>query len=197
MLRKNKKGIYEFSEFKLAGLVHGFSTRNADLEKKDLVLMEQTHGNKIKKVFLKDKGQVIREVDGLATSEKGLILGVKTADCLPILFYEPLAKIVGVVHAGWRGTFKQIAVKMVKLVIKMGGLPSELLVAIGPHIGKCCYRLNLLELNLTQLIHSGVRPKNVFASLLCTSCHTSEFFSYNKEKEKAGRMLSIIGLKDD
>jgi len=121
MLKKSKQGYYEFNKLKkFKSLIHGFSTRkfgdmgvknsltenrNLDkflrifnLEKKNLVMMEQGHGNKVKVVGETNKGKVIPGVDGMVTSVKGVILGVKVADCLPVLFYDPIKKLIGIAH---------------------------------------------------------------------------------------------------
>jgi YfiH family protein len=184
-------------------------------------MMEQVHGNKVKVVGEIDKGKVIPGIDGMVTTHKGLILGIKVADCLPVLFYDPVGKIIGVAHAGWQGVLKRIAQKVVDLMIKKGSIPSNMLVGIGPRIGGCCYTVqnnraerflkefgklgnmvfrdkNGIHLDVAvpiviQLIASGVLKENIFLPLTCTSCQNQEFFSYRKE-HTCGRILGIIGL---
>lgn len=247
MFKKNKKGYCEFEEFKrFKGLIHGFSTRGfgdcnpkgepenwknienflavLGLKKENLILAEQVHGNKIKVIRNEDKGKIIPEVDGLLTTQRGLVLGVKSADCLPILFFESEVQIVGVAHAGWRGVLARLPQKMVDQMIRMGGLPERVLVAIGPHICSKCYLveksrstkflsefgklegmvktksngdcLDLLVPTENQLRHSGVLVKNILKSGVCTSCQNKEFFSYQKDaKQTYGEMLGVIGLK--
>jgi len=115
---------------KFKGLIQGISTRKfgdcrknpqeflgtLKLDKKDLVLAQQVHGNKIRVVGDEDKSQVIAGVDGLITCTPGVILGVRTADCLPILFYEPEADIIGVCHAGWKGVLAGLPQKMIDMI---------------------------------------------------------------------------------
>lgn len=235
MFRKTKGGYYFFEEFKRSrGLIHGFSTREfgdcrtktnnflaaLGLEKENLVLMKQIHGNKIKLVGRSDGGKIISEVDGLLTNEKGLVLGIKSADCLPILFFEPEAKIIGVAHAGWQGILRRLPQKMIDQIIRIGGLPENILAAIGPHICQKCYKVdknrtvqflaqfgklkkmiseeNLLDLEIptkNQLLHSGVLLKNIFSANICTSCQNKEFFSYRKDtKNTYGEIISLICL---
>lgn len=245
MIKKANKGYY-FSEKlkKQPGLIHGFSTRefgdcnflsksnwqNIDqflaalgLKKKNLVLMEQIHGRKIKKVGQEHRNQILAGVDGLVAKERDLILGIKMADCLPMLFFDSRTKIIGVVHSGWQGVLKKIPQKMIEMMIKLGSLPEDILVAIGPYIRSCCYNVsaqrkrrfekefgspkrmitrhegkNYLDLSVPtvlQLVHSGVLKKNIDLSDLCTACQEKEFYSYRREGEKAGRMLSVISLK--
>jgi len=247
MLKKTKKGYWLLESFALQkGIIHGFSSRSFGdcnplrspsqnwlnlakflktlaLKKENLVLMEQVHQSKIKRVGQQNRGQIIKGVDGLVTQEKGLILGIHTADCLPILYYEPLAKIIGVAHAGWQGVLREIPRKMVQLIIKLGGLPENLLIGVGPYIGPCCYQVdkkridkfkkhfgslekmvkftdgkNYLDLAVPtyfQLINLGIRRSNLEFSRVCTACQNQDFFSKRKDKpENYGGILSIIQL---
>lgn len=239
MFKKDPKGFWFFEELnKFDFLVHGISSKKfgscrpkdrgrknflsaLGMKEKDLVLGEQVHKDKIKVARNEDKSQVIAGVDGLLTKEFGLVLGVRTADCLPIVFYEPEAGIIGVAHAGWRGVLKRLPQKMIDQIIRMGGLPENILVAIGPHICQKCYSVDktrisqfidefgklrgmvkeekYLDLFLPtkiQLRHSGVLEKNIFHSGACTSCQTDEFFSYRKSnRQNYGEILTVISLK--
>ncbi|MCI8386952.1 MAG: peptidoglycan editing factor PgeF [Clostridiales bacterium] len=82
-----------------------------------------------------------RECDGYVTDQTGITLGVKTADCVPILFHDPTAKLVGAVHAGWRGSFAGIAGVCVDKLISLGAKPENIRAAIGPAIHYCCYEV--------------------------------------------------------
>ena len=245
MFKKAEKGYYEFQNFKkFKGLIQGFSTRKfgdcrakipenwkniekflsaLGLKKENLVLAQQIHGNKIKVVNYNDRGKIIPAVDGLLTRDCQLVLGIRSADCLPILFFEPEAKIIGAAHAGWRGILARLPQKMIDQIIKMGGLPENVLVAIGPHICGKCYSVeknrvqqflaefgslegmvkdggekNWLDLEvptINQLVHSGVRRGNIFSAGVCTACQNKDFFSYRKDRKKTyGEMLSVISL---
>ncbi len=80
--------------------------------------------------------------DGLITSEPGILLGIKTADCLPVLVVDPHRRAIGAFHAGWRGTARRIVEKGVGEMRKhFGSDPAQLLAAIGPGIGSCCYEI--------------------------------------------------------
>ncbi len=246
MFKKAEKGYYEFQNFKkFKDLIHGFSTREFGdcrakmpenwkniekflrafgLKKEDLVLGEQTHGNKIKVVNYNDRGKIVPAVDGLLTRDWQLVLGVRSADCLPILFFEPEVKIVGAAHAGWQGILARLPQKMIDQIIRMGGIPENVLVGIGPHICGKCYSVeknrtqqflaefgnlggmvrsegekNWLELEIptvNQLVHSGVKWRNIFFAGVCTACQNKDFFSYRKDSKKTyGEMLSVICLK--
>ena len=148
-----------------------------------------------------------------------------TADCVPILLFDPGLSVVGAVHAGWRGTAKDISGKAVrKMRDEFGCKSSELLVAIGPAVGPCCYgvgeevarifleenvetlpflhpegpgrwKMNLPGINRHQLTNAGVREANICISPLCTSCRKDLFFSVRADGEPTGRQIALIGLR--
>ena len=160
------------------------------------------------------------EGDAAVTSIRGALLGVQTADCVPILIVDRDATCVAAVHAGWRGTAQRVVEKTVqRLVEKYGIKPADLLATIGPHIGVCCYEvgeeviaavqdaeaferkpewskphLNLGVANRNQLLKAGLSPEQIETSTLCTRCRSDLFFSYRREGDRAGRLLSVIGL---
>ena len=109
----------------------------------DFVLSKQSHETKVLKVGTKDRGKGITKdrdyegIDALITDEKGLILSCFSADCVPILFYDPIHKAVGACHSGWRGTKGKILLNVVEEMRKhFSSNPAEILVAIGPSICK-------------------------------------------------------------
>jgi YfiH family protein len=165
--------------------------------------------------------------DGLITARKGLYLGVLTADCVPLLLLDPVRSVVGAVHAGWRGTEKGIAAKAVGAMCREFGCePSDILAAIGPAVGQCCYvvgdevarafmdrdprtgpflhalgsgrwKLHLEGINRHQLIDAGVGDENITPLSLCTSCCSDRFFSVRADGEPTGRQIALIGLRPD
>ena len=106
---------------------------------KKLVLLHQVHSNKIFFINKKVKKKLIG--DGLLTKNKNLAIGILTADCCPILFYDPKKSIIGAVHAGWKGAFKNIGSKMVSEFKKKGTKLEDLYVAIGPTISQNSYEV--------------------------------------------------------
>lgn len=203
---------------------HGFTTKNFNRSIKNLVLAEQIHKDKIYQVKNKDRNKIIKGVDGLLTKKKGINLGIHTADCLPILFYEPKAKIVAAVHAGWKGTLLVISSKMVKKIESLGGKAKNIIAVTGPHIRMCCYdvpkeraclfeekfgkdpriistiegkpHLDLGYVNFLQLLKTGLKKDNLEVLPSCTFCNR-QFFSFRRSKKEGdsyGEMLSIIGL---
>lgn len=162
--------------------------------------------------------------DAMITSLPFLLLIIKTADCLPILIVDEFRKIIAAVHCGWRGTSKSVVQKVILgMNGHYSCQPSSLLVALGPCIEQECYEVgedvlqsfekeglsteffkdhplregkylfDLKGANLSQMSHLGVKEKNVFPTDICTHCHSS-IPSFRREKDKAGRMLSFIGM---
>ncbi len=207
---QTKKGLlYETHLAGIPWLKHFFTLRvNGNLRDQEIlkrtcekekitplsvVSAEQVHGDKI---FLVKKGHLgkrISSVDALLTDCLNIPLIIFTADCLPIFFVERKRKITGLVHAGRKGTIQGIVYKTVKIIENEYNFsPDNLIAAIGPHVHSCCYPVNLTRLNFEQLLSAGVKRENIFISRYCTSCRNDLFFSYHLEKEKAGRMMSLI-----
>jgi YfiH family protein len=191
-----------FSE--LDWLVHGFGLRDSALPA-DVRLPKQIHSN-----IVLNAGRCGEEGDALTSCEPGVLVGVKTADCVPILLADPVTRAVAAVHAGWRGTAGKILFAALgKLREDFGVNPEDVIAAIGPSIGPCCYEvgpevavrfgasgsgkthIDLPYWNEVQLREAGVRT--VWKSGECTFCSPERFFSFRRERDEAGRMVSFIG----
>lgn len=188
-------------------LRHGFGTRDALPPSEPLATVKQIHGSEVRIV---EQGGQHGTADGLISDTSGLLVGIKTADCLPILLIDPAHQVVSAIHAGWRGTAAGIASLAVQAMEKeFGSVPADIEAAIGPGIGGCCFEvgpevarqfgpwdsesktcLDLTFINLTQLRTAGVNK--IYESGLCTMCGEG-FFSFRREREQAGRMLSFVG----
>ena len=198
----------------------------ATLPKAGWALLSQVHGAKVERVAAGGPSCHHRrnhaQADGLATSAKGVVLGVLTADCLPVILAVPGAGAVAVAHAGWRGTLAGVVQETVRELCTISGAePHEILAAIGPSIGRCClqvgrevheafheqwgaaqtrrileksdpWRLDLQTANLLQLREAGVRSSNVAIVQLCTCCRKDLFFSYRRDGRLSGRMLNFV-----
>lgn len=109
----------------------------------------QTHTDIVKRVTLCNGGYgVLRgfekgdEFDGMVTNEKGLMLGITVADCVPVLLYDPVKRCIGAVHSGWRGTAKEISARAIEMMAdEFGSRPSDIEVCIGPCICGKCYEV--------------------------------------------------------
>lgn len=116
----------------------------------NFVTTYQTHTTNIHHVTEEEKGQGLfsgkrnkEEIDALITNVAGINLTIFGADCVPIFFLDPIKKVIGMAHAGWRGTVNGISAKMVEEMKKGYGVnPADLLVGIGPSIGKCCFQVD-------------------------------------------------------
>ncbi len=192
------------------------------IQTKQAVYAEQIHGSKIKIVTEKHRGMIIKGVDGLITKAENLYLIIKTADCVPLFFYDPLIEIVGIAHAGWRGSYTNIATKMINTLVNLGASPKNIKVHLGPHIKVECYEidnllakkfikkfnnqsivsftkgrkyLDLSGVNKLQLEREGILAKNISISPHCTFCEQSLYFSYRRDvtkRHKDREMISFI-----
>tara|TARA_Y100000816_G_scaffold286544_1_gene267839 strand:- start:472 stop:1236 length:765 start_codon:yes stop_codon:yes gene_type:complete len=110
------------------------------IEKNQLVMMHQTHSNKVK--IVNNENNINRvECDAMLTNNSKIALSVLTADCVPILIYEKEKDIVGCIHAGWKGAVNGIIENTLKKLIEMGGSPKQLIVSIGPCISQKNYEV--------------------------------------------------------
>lgn len=119
-----------------------------DIDINNLVLSRQTHTNNVKVVDKSHCGTGIfkdsfNDIDGLITATKNVALVTQYADCTPLVFLDPVKKVIATSHAGWRGTVKEIGKKTVeKMALEFGCNPNDILAGIGPCIGKCCYEVD-------------------------------------------------------
>ncbi len=183
---------------------------------------KQIHSDTVEAVTESDLGRKF-ECDGFVTNEKGLLLTVKVADCVPILLYDEVG-IIGAVHAGWRGTVSGIAVNAVKKMIDLGASAENIKAAIGPCIHPCCYEVDVPFVNSVKEAKYGsellryitpsdkkdkfyadlpsmnihlllsVGVKNINVCKNCTSCHSDIFFSHRASHGKRGLMMGGIVL---
>jgi YfiH family protein len=170
-----------------------------------------------------DADSAIADTDGMVTDIPDVPLVVLVADCTALSLYDPIKEVIGVAHAGWRGTVAGIAAVTVKTMDEaFGTRPSDLIAGIGPSIGPCCYEVggevadrfrddcpgtvieqgsgaahvDLWKANALQLSIAGVRQDRIEVAGLCTSCHRDEFYSHRAENGRTGRFASLIMLHD-
>lgn len=197
---------------------------------KRTVFTKQIHSDIIERVGVSDCGRglivsVENGCDGLVTNEPEVVLTVFSADCTPILLYDPVAKAVGAVHAGWRGTAAAIAAKAVeRMAAEFGSKPENIRAAIGPCISQCCfetdrdvpeamlnafgdaakeairetgskYYVNLKALNALALTRAGVRQIDIATE--CTACEPERFWSHRRVGNRRGSLAAMILLRGD
>ncbi len=164
--------------------------------------------------------------DAIVTNRAGIAIGVKTADCVPILIADPERRVVAAIHAGWKGTAKPIVRKVCDVLeARFSCRREDLLAAVGPAIGPCCYevdapvreamgdlavrpgvfrsagrdghwRLDLASANRLQLLEAGVPPARVAAANLCTACRPDLFFSHRGSGGATGRQFNFLVMRD-
>ncbi len=171
----------------------------------------------------------VQDADGLMTRQAGLLLGIQTADCVPVLVADPVERAVAAFHAGWRGTVEAIVESGIgRMQAEFGSDPANLIAAIGPAIGPCCYtvgdevvdrfsarfryasalftasetgenspKLNLAEANRRQLLTAGLKESSIAVVGGCTSCQPQLFFSHRASGGRAGRMMNVIGIRQE
>lgn len=203
----------------------------AGIDVNHLVLSRQTHTDNIRAVTSADCGTGIFkepfcDIDGLITNESGVALVTQYADCTPLIFCDPEKGVIASSHAGWRGTAKRIGEKTVdKMVTDYGCKRENIIAAIGPCIGKCCYEvddpvadalknipyldtdkvlfkkdnnrymLDLAGTNKQILLHAGIKESNLDITDLCTCCNSDELHSHRATHGERGNLAMIIELK--
>jgi hypothetical protein len=192
--------------------------------REQVVNCQQAHGNRVALVTAHDAGRVIAATDGLVTAEPGLALTMRYADCVPVLFYSAARRAVGIAHAGWRGTAQRVAAATAQMMVtSLGCDPAEIVAAIGPSIGPCCYQVgpevvaqfqqsfpgervlsppdadgraqaDLWRANVAQLREVGVTQVEV--SGYCTCCRQDLFYSHRGSGGRTGRFAAFIRLAE-
>ncbi|HSE25995.1 MAG TPA: peptidoglycan editing factor PgeF [Pyrinomonadaceae bacterium] len=162
--------------------------------------------------------------DAIVSDTPGVLAGVKTADCVPILLGDAKTGAFAAVHAGWRGTLLTVVqIAVGRLVSEFGVHPANLRVAIGAAAGPCCYEVgqdvidaftkkfeygtelfkatrpghalvDLLTANRLQLMSAGVKRERIHSAPICTMCRTDLFFSYRKEKDVHGKVGRLMSV---
>jgi YfiH family protein len=181
----------------------------------------QVHGSSVEHVTRSQAGVVLPSADGLVTTDAGLPLLLRFADCAPLFLYDAAGPAIGLAHVGRRGLSAGIAPAAVAgMVEHLGSEPSRLWAGIGPAIGACCYEVAPDEaweveaacppgcevvrrtggrtfVDLPAAVEGQVRAAGVTEienAGLCTACHVDEFFSHRAERGRTGRFGALIGL---
>lgn len=193
-----------------------------------LVTVTQVHGTALLVIDTpnSDFAHFLRlECDGIITNQPAVMIGVCVADCIPLLLFDPVQRVAAALHAGWKGTAGGIARKGIEAFVAMfGSRPEDILAAIGPGIGECCYevdapvmeafrkgkggwdsfareagngkwRLALAEANRRQLLMAGLVETNIETAPHCVCCEHDLFFSHRRDNGETGRQMGFIMLK--
>lgn len=238
LILKKHKGFYSIPLYETLGVRALFTTRVWDMgfegsrqaaykalriKGGDVVCPSQIHGTAVTVVGDEHRGRgayhrrtAIQATDGLITAGKNILLAILTADCLPVFMFDPKRRVLGLVHAGWKGAHKRIIASAVRRMARVFSTEADdLIVVLGPSIRRCCYEVgrefsayfpqstyvkgrklyfDLAQAVAGQLAASGVAEGRIHDSRLCTSCMDHEFFSYRKEGLQAGRSMSLIWM---
>lgn len=193
------------------------------LEVERMVYPDQTHSSYVAEVTEFPEA-IISETDALVSNQPGLCLCVQTADCVPVLLFDPVAKVIAAVHAGWRGTVGGIVEKAVSKMTNYGASAKNIVAAIGPSISPEIYEVgnevvaaarksipnvalslhkngtgkfhfNLWEANRQLLLKNGVPAQNIEVLGACSFSETEKYYSARRDGIDTGRMVSGIMLK--
>lgn len=188
---------------------------NLGISEESVAYQRQVHEDKISFVT---KGGLIGESDAMITNKPGIGLAVSVADCVPVLLYDPVKKVIAAVHSGWRGTQKRILLETLDRLKEYGCIIENLVAYIGPSVSKNVYEvgrevaelfnkkyiderehkfyLDVAGVNLDILLESGIRKSNLQNSKLCTFAMKDIFHSYRRDGKKSGRSLLLIAMKE-
>lgn len=202
-------GYYRVPEWaKYKWLEHGFGTRTS-VPPLDLAVVRQVHSAD---VVIAERTGENGTADALLCGLPGIATGVRTADCFPVLLVDPIHRVAAAVHAGWRGTAQNITVKAADAMdAAFGTKRGDLEAAIGPGIGLCCFEvgpevarefgpyeggaktyLDLQKINRELLQEAGIGK--VYEANACTYCEGLNYFSFRREGERTGRMISYTRI---
>lgn len=204
---------------------------NLDVSPFSIIQPHQTHGSRVAVISenfssldFAARAELLEGTDALITNLPNIVIGVNTADCVPVLFYAPSKSIIGVAHAGWRGTASRIVQNVVNEMMKLGASLSEIEAGIGVAISmenyevgnevvealiganipiETCsminsntnkYHVDLREANRQILLQAGLKPENIKKNSDCTFAN-SNFYSARRDTINSGRNYTGIVLK--
>ncbi|HYL57274.1 MAG TPA: peptidoglycan editing factor PgeF [Candidatus Acidoferrales bacterium] len=187
--------------------------------------LNQVHGNVVHAVT-RETAALRPAGDGMVTDEPGVMLGIFSADCVPLLMVDAKRKIAGAFHCGWRGVIADVATVGVDAMRRLGARVGDLRAAIGPSIGPCCFEvdatlaerfcreipaateyaragrsgkayLDLRAIVTSQLVRAGLAPEHVASVGPCTRCASAQFFSRRAAGGRTtGLQMSFVGFSD-
>lgn len=209
---------------KYSNIAHGFGARQEGLSlaaQEDVSLLNQVHGAEVYVVKEGDPDPRGKDGDAILTNRPGLAIGVKTADCVPVLLLAPDKDVIGALHCGWKSTVKGIVKRTIEFLEEDFKVWSEdLLVSIGPSIHQECFEVDeetmqcFADLNLSSCIQphggkwqvdlpravkelfseEGVPDSSMEMSELCTHCRGDLLFSFRRGDQNLERQVSWIRL---
>jgi YfiH family protein len=193
--------------------------RKISSEERHIIVPQQVHGDGCLAIKKGDGLEKKYKVDAILTDCKDSFITVSVADCLPVFLIDPKRKMVGLIHAGWRGTLLGISRGTIRKAQKEFGCnPKDFILLFGPAIQRCCYeiseeiailfdedclirmpgekpKLDLIYASIKQFLSCGVKKERIFGISDCTCCNEEMFHSFRRDGDKAGRMIAFLGIK--
>ena len=198
------------------------------VDSRDAVVSAQEHHTVVYNATAADRGRGVfcergyTDIDGLLTNEPNVVLFTQYADCVPLFFADPVKRVVGTAHAGWRGTAAEMGAVMVeRMVADYGCRREDILAAVGPSIGACCfevdepvreaflfeeecitpkgggkYHIDLWEVNRRTLLRAGVKAEHITVTDLCTRCYPDVFWSHRATGGRRGSLAGCIAIAE-
>lgn len=174
---------------------HEHEVSNLGFSWGELHLAEQVHGADIAIVTAQDAHLTSVNVDGLMTSDIGVLLGVYVADCGAVYLHDPVKKAVALLHSGKKGTEGNITGRAVRLMQNTyGSLPEDIKVVLSPCIRPPLYEIDFAADIRQQALSAGVLSKHYYDARICTASNVDKYYSYRAERGKTGRMLALLGM---
>ncbi len=198
---------------------------------RSFAMCNQVHGDTVRAITTADVkrdlyGKLHYEADGMMTAIPGVALVVFAADCIPVLLYDPVRRVIAAVHSGWRGTAAGIVTRAVERMGEVyGSRPEDILAAIGPGIGPCCFEthedvpnammaavaspalpfikikengkfsVDLKGINAKRLELAGLAPEHIAVCRDCTACMEDKYWSHRRQGTERGSMAAVIELR--
>ncbi len=198
----------------------------------NIVMVQQVHSDTVILLTKEDAfsdlySPTSYEADALVTNCPNLTLAVFYADCVPVLLYDPVKKAIAAIHSGWRGTSKHITGRAIETMqTEFGSQLEDILIAIGPSIGPCCfethedvpnamrasfgnsisshitplengkYQVDISSIISHSLVSMGVPKNNITQSHLCTTCHPNLFWSHRSMGDARGNQCAMIQINE-
>lgn len=205
---------------------HARLARDVGYAEGALFEVSQVHGARVRLVEASDEPERVRaeEADALVTSRRGAVIGVRVADCLPLLLADARAGTVAAVHCGWRSVAAEIVDRALDAMFAAGTRAADVRAAIGPHIRACCFEVGdevatalravgrgaeptvpgagttKPHVDLAAVVRAQLEARGVVAAQRddvggCTRCDRERFYSYRRDGARSGRHLAVIAAR--